>query len=303
MPHRTGRPSGFIPRTSDFVLRTFTFLVLSLFALSLAAGSQTDVPAFEVASVKPNQSGEVRFTFTYQGSTFKATNATLRMLIRNAYQVQDSQIFGGPSWLNDDRFDIVAKGDVGASPAFPVTQREGPSRLQQMIRTLLAERFKLAVHIAGRDQPVFALVVARSDGRLGPTLHRTDADCASMAAATRAGTLPASPAQTRCVASVGLGTMTLGGATLFQFANSLSRLVGRPVVDQTGLAGNFDITLTWTPAPLSPPPTDATNARPGESNGPSIFTAVQEQLGLKLASQRGQADVLVIDHVEKPAEN
>ena len=176
----------------------------------LAHSPQTDAdaPTFEVASVKLNKSGDRFIGFTYQGGRFKATNVPLRVLIRNAYQVHDSQISDGPNWVNSDRFDIVAKGDVGASPAFPIQLREGASKLQLMMRALLVDRFKLAVHRETRQIPVYALVVARRDGRLGPELRRSDVDCAASAAAARREVAPSSnpPAmheETRCAMAVG----------------------------------------------------------------------------------------------------
>jgi uncharacterized protein (TIGR03435 family) len=274
------------------------FLVLVMLAVPLVAGRQDRLPEFEAASIKPDHSGEARFTFTYQGNTFNATNVTLRMLIRNAYQVQDAQISGGPDWVNTDRFDIVAKADLSSTAAFPVQQREGPSHLQLMMRKLLADRFRLIVRSVAGDRPVYALKIAREDGRLGAQLRRSITDCATPATARDLGT------PIRCGISMGIGTLTLGGGSLLQLANSLSNLVGRPVVDRTGLTGTFDLTLTWTPESMSQrQPTDATDLPATRADGPSIFTAVREQLGLKLDSQKGGADALVIDRVERPAEN
>jgi len=234
------------------------------------------VPAFDEASITSNISGQNGMFFTYRGGRFNATNVTLRMLIRSSYSVQDAQIVGGPPWMNSDRFNIVAKGDVGQSPALPVIVAGGPSRLQLMMQALLADRFKLVVHTADQESTVYALVVARSDGRLGPHLRRSEVDCAALA--------PAARPVGSCGLARGLGSISMGGRPIAQIANSLSNLVGMRVVDRTGLTGNFDIDLTWIP-------------------DLPIFTAVREQLGLELALEKSLAEVLVIDRAERPVEN
>ncbi|PYR48456.1 MAG: hypothetical protein DMF95_14320 [Acidobacteria bacterium] len=183
-----------------------------------------------------------------------------------------------------------------------------------MIRALLAERFKLTVHNETRDLPIYALVTARSDGRLGPDLHRSETDCAAQMAAARGRGAPAAPPQSGapmpCGIRIGMGNIAVGGATLSQVASNLSMFVGRVVQDRTGLTGAFDVNLTWTPdqMPQRAPGTPAdqplrVNGVDIDPNGPSIFTAVQEQLGLKLDSQRGPVDILVIDRAEHPVED
>jgi bla regulator protein blaR1 len=298
------------------------------FAGAQAPQTTAPAPAFEVASIKPNNSGDGRVMLGNQPGRFTATNVTLRMLIRNAYQLQDFQISGGPGWLNSDHYDIVAKIDsavqeqinasrgAGVGPA--AVPGQGPTPLQLMLRSLLAERFKLVTHMEMKDSPIYALVVARSDGRLGPQLTKSDTDCAAMLAAARGrgpGAMPPpGPPQPGermpCGIRIGPGNMAIGGATLAQVANSLGMFVGRIVVDRTALAGAYDANLTWTPdqMPQRAPGTPGdqpirVNGVDVDPNGPSIFTAVQEQLGLKLDSQRGPVETLVIDRAEKPVEN
>jgi uncharacterized protein (TIGR03435 family) len=294
----------------------FTLLV---FAPMLLAAQE---PQFEVASIKPNKSGDGRVMLGIQpGGRFTATNVTLRMLIRNAYQLQDFQITGGPSWLADDRFDIVAKAEDGAGmiDAFRAAQSGEPSRGQLMMRALLADRFKLVVHNETKEMPIYALIVARSDGKLGPQLKPSDVDCAAMIAAGRGrgpgampppgppqpGAPPAPPPP--CGIRIGPGNMAVGASPMSQVANTLSQFAGRIVLNKTGLTGNYDFTLTWTPdqLPQRPPgaPEPLVNGVPIDPNGPSLFTAIQEQLGLKLDSQRGPVTVLVIDRAERPTEN
>jgi uncharacterized protein (TIGR03435 family) len=187
-----------------------------------------------------------------------------------------------------------------------------------MLRALLADRLKLKVHTESREMPIYALVLARSDGNLGPQLKKAAIDCGAIGAARGRGPAPAPgapdargpanalpPDVMRCGMRIGPGNVMAGGVVLPQFANTLAILVGRIVVDRSGLTGNFDIDLQFTPeqmpafGPAGPPP----GAPPVDPNGPSIFTAIQEQLGLKLEATKGPVDVLVIDHVEHPTED
>jgi uncharacterized protein (TIGR03435 family) len=199
--------------------------------------------------------------------------------------LHDIQVTGGPGWINSDRFDIVAKAEGNPST---------DARL--MLRTLLADRFKLMVHHETRELPVYALVIARRDGKLGPQLRPSNlADCL---AAPKLST-PSDPnAAVRC----GGGFLRTGelGARAMEFstlATTVSNLADRPVVDRTGLTGTFDWNLQWT-ADRSPSPTGDRS-----TDSVSLFTALQEQLGLKLEPTRGPVDVLVIDHVERPIED
>ena len=281
-------------------------------------------PAFEVASIKPNNSGDGRVMLGNQPGRFTATNVTPRMLIRNAYQLQDFQISGGPSWLSSDHYDIVAKIDPavqesinaargGIGPA--AVPGVGPNPLQLMIRSLLAERFKLVVHNETKEQTIYALVVARLDGKLGPALKKSEVDCAALMAARARGqgappALPQPGQRLPCAVRIGPGNLSASAGTLAQFAQSLGMFVGRVVVDKTGLTGGYDIDLTWTPDQMPQRGAGAAGDQPIrvngvdiDPNGPSIFTAVQEQLGLKLDSQKGPVEMLVIDRAEKPVEN
>ena len=275
-------------------------------------------PAFEVASVKPNTSrdGERGLDLS-PGGRFTATYATLRDLITLAYQLptghlrHDSQIVGGPGWINSDRFDIVAKADpspagsVADRPAGAVRPRDVDAidQFRLTLRKLLADRFRLTVHNETRQLPVYALVLARRDRRLGPQLHKVEIDCAAQYENAR-GPAPPAPGTAACGGFTGLGPgrMTGHAVTMSMLATSFPGSVGRVVVDRTGLGGVFDLDLTWlpeqTPQRAEPPP----NA-PLPGDGPSIFTAVQEQLGLKLDSQRSSVDVLVIDRAEHPTQD
>ncbi|MGH9140147.1 MAG: TIGR03435 family protein [Vicinamibacterales bacterium] len=309
--------SRFVKYVKSF--RAATLIASLAGAVALAAQVPQEPPpggwAFEVASIKPNSSGDGRVMMQNQPGRFVATNITLRLLIRNAYQLQDFQITGGQGWIGSDHFDINAKVPDELRAMAPPAPGSGPGPLQLMMRALLAERFKLAVHNETKDSPIYALVLARSDGKLGSGLRKSNVDCAAVFAAARArgGAMPppGPPPGERmpCGMRVGPGNLSGGGALMPQFANTLGMFAGRIVLDRTGLQGAYDVDLTWTPDQMPQRPPGAPdqpvqfNGASIDPNGPSLFTAVQEQLGLKLDSQRGPVDILVIDRAEKPVEN
>ena len=251
---------------------------------------------FEVASVKPNKSGDGRVLLGLQpGGRFTATNVPARLLLRQAYNVQDFQIVGGPDWLGSDRFDVIAKAPGGDYNG---------EQMRPMLRALLAERFKLTAHNETREMPVYVLMKARSDGKLGAKLTPAAVDCAA-ARGRRGGGPPPAPPQPgqriECGFMIGLGRMSAGGMPILELARTLSQQVGRVVLDKTELTGNYDFELTYAPQQLGGPAPLLNGApAPVDPDAPSLFTALQEQLGLKLDTQRGPVEVLVIDRVEQP---
>lgn len=272
------------------------------------AGQPADTAAFEVASVKINKSGDNRVGIGFApGGRFRATNVPLRELISAAYgqpqPLAAFQITGGPKWIETDRFDIVAQAAGDPQPG-----RDGPPPVMfPMLRNLLADRFQLAVHRETRDSPIYALTLARPDGRLGSQFHAASTDCAALMARGGRGAPP--PPQTPgermpCGMRMFPGSLSGGSVSMAQLSNVLARFVNRTVVDKTGLTGNYDLDLQWTPDQM---PQGRGDLPPGvptiDPNGPSIFTAVQEQLGLKLESSRGPVQVVVIDRVEHPTED
>jgi uncharacterized protein (TIGR03435 family) len=289
---------------------TTVILALALAGVTpvIRAQSTPSDPAFEVASVKANKAGDNRVMIGMQpGGRFTATNLTLLMLIRFAYQLQDFQLVGAPDWASEERFDILAKAEGEIAP--PTFGTVGP--VQLMMRTLLQERFKLAVHPDKRDLPIYAMTLARSDGRLGPQLRPATVDCAAQFAARGRGGPPPGPPppgeRMTCGMRMGFGEMAGGGFPISQLATSLSPILRRIVEDRTGLTGNYEFELKWTPDQLPQRATGTPADQPVmvngaaiDPNGPSIFTAIQEQLGLKLDAQRAPVDVLVIDQVERP---
>jgi uncharacterized protein (TIGR03435 family) len=274
----------------------------------VAAQTASAPPQFEVASVKPNKSGPGPQRIGIQpGGRFTATNIPVRDLISIAYgqpqPLANFQIIGGPGWIASDRFDISAKaeGDLPPGAAGP------PTQMFLMLRSLLADRFKLVAHEETRDQPIYALRLDRTDGKLGPNLHPATVDCAALRAASRGGPPPVPPPPGQappCGMMMGPGRIMSGGMPMENLATSLSRLVSRVVVDRTGLTGGYEATLEFTPDQSQLPPGGLANLPPGVPappvDGPSLFTALKEQLGLKLDSDHAPVRVLVIDSIEPP---
>ena len=266
--------------------------------------STTLTSAFDVTSVKRNDSGSGMISMMPAGNGgFRATNVTLAFMIRTAYGLQDNQIVGGPSWLFEDRFDILGTGTAPGKDGTPIDK----------FKSLLADRFHLEMHVEQRELPMYALVTANRDGKPGDNLKPAAVDCAAEAAAARgrgpaAAPVPPAPGQApRCGMGIGPGSLAMGGQPMASIASQLSRIVGRIVVDKTNLPGAYDLTLTYAPDPGLggrgdlPPLVNGAPPPAAIMDRPSIFAAVQEQLGLKLESTRGPVDVLVIDRAEKPA--
>jgi uncharacterized protein (TIGR03435 family) len=241
----------------------------SIHAFSQSAPAK---PAFEVASIKPNVSGSGHAGTHISGGEVIMRNVPLRNCIEMAYHVDDARL-SGPDWLASERFDIVAKPPVGAPR----------DQYRQMLQTLLADRFKLIAHRESKMLPAIALVV----GKNGPKLRKGD---------------PGGPHF-----DVDNTTLTAGGASMAQFADHLSDMVDRPVVDKTGLEGVFDFRLEWLPDEYQ----SSTASEAGEQRsrnemrtGPAFFRALQEQIGLRLESQKLPIEIVVVDRIEKvPSEN
>ena len=257
-----------------------------------------DRPAFEVASVKPNTSAgpnQIRVGMPGNGR-FTINNMPLAELIRFAYELQPFQLTGGPDWINSQRFDVTAT--TGG--------QSGPPLLRQMLQSLLAERFNLAVHTETRDMAIYEMVLARGDRRLGEKMRVAGADCAPLtmppgmpppAGAAARGTPP--PGAPGCPTIFGNGFLSARRTSMEQLARNLSRTVRRIVVDKTGLSGFYDMDLEFMPdGPLPPQSPGAPQFPNPNPDAPSIYTALQEQLGLKLESARGPVETMVIDRVE-----
>jgi uncharacterized protein (TIGR03435 family) len=280
-------------------------VVLSLALAQIAAqspDSDAEKITFEVASIRPSSPGETRRgTRLLPGGRSETVGTPLQMLIRMAYggdTIQlPEQIVGGPAWIGSQGFDVVAiaKGEAGFDAA------GYPRRFEVMLRALLAERFNLRVHREIRQVPIYVLTKSNRDGKLGPQLHESDANCY---AARPAQGAPAAPRRS-CGVRGGPGNITGAGVTMPELAASFAAwpIVGRPVIDRTGLTGQYDLKLesvgTIVPGP-NPTPAITNSAT---DVGPNLFTALQEQLGLKLEPDKGPVEFLVVDHAELPSEN
>jgi bla regulator protein BlaR1 len=251
------------------MLRTF---VSACMLLSASARAQS----FEVASIKPSQPASAdRQIVGFQtppGGRLNTLSTSLRMLIKFAYNVKDFQVSGGPGWADSESYDIVAKGDGNATRP----------QLRLMLQGLLKDRFKLTLRHETKDARIYELVVAKGGSKI-------QEDTASR----------------QRIAMTGPGKVMAQKTPLALFAEFLGTLTDRPVVDKTGLPSTYKFKLDWTPAvgeaglPGPAPP----DVAPPDSNGPSLFTALQEQLGLRLQSAKGPVEILVIEEAEKPTEN
>jgi uncharacterized protein (TIGR03435 family) len=236
-------------------------------------------PAFDVASIKPSDPA-AKIAINRSGYHLATTGTSLLFLVTWAYDVHPERVVGQPKWLDSVRYDVVANATQGE----PVRrQANEPSALQKMMQALLAERFKLAIHRETRELPMYALVAAKDGPKfeLAPAPESMNQNPFSM---PDMGTL--------------IGTQVSAEA----LAKALANQLGRSVVDETGLKGVFDFKLLW--APEMPPMMAGSAAAAMMAGRPSLFTAVQEQLGLKLEARKGKVEVLVIDHIENvPTEN
>jgi uncharacterized protein (TIGR03435 family) len=256
---------------------------------------------FESASIKPHKSsGAVemsRVSFTPYG--FTATNVTLQTLIRDVYRVQESQIAGPADLLNSDRYDIEARMEKSVADELrKLDPYQSLPERQRMLQSLLADRFKLTLHRESKELPVYALAIAEN----GPKLQEAQPGDTYANGIKGPNGRPGGPGNIR----IGRDTLTGQALSMADFVRALSDQLGRPVLDKTGLTGRYDLNLQWTPDDSQLPMFKATgtpSASQSAASGSSLFTTMQDQLGLKLESQDSPVEILVIDHVEKPSEN
>jgi len=239
----------------------------------------TEPPKYEIASIKPHADSDLRLAFRIEpDGALAATGITLKRLMMTAYNVQGFRIVGGPGWVASRRWDMQAKPNRAASR----------DQVRPMLRTLLEERFQLHSHSETRNIPVYELVVD-SKGSKVPTTKDS---------------------QNKPIVRAETGSIELTNATSATFASQLSYALAQPVIDKTRLSGNFDFAIKWTPEPGEDGGPKTAGLSPGireqpdsTDDGPSIFTAIREQLGLRLKSGRGAVEVVVIDDVQVPTAN
>ena len=253
-------------------------------------------PEFEVASIKLNKSGDMRMMVRPSpGGRFTVTNVPMQFVVTMAYRIKDFQLSGAPPWLMAERYDIEAKAE--GNPSFDA--------MLPMLQTLLEDRLQLKIHRESKELQVYSLVVAKAG-----KLHEAEGECGprptGLPPPPEPGKLPTPPCGGFFMFPGHLGGQKVAIA---QLIDPLSRFTDRTVLDKTGLTGKYDISLDYTPeqgqfqAPPGGAPPGLPPLPPIDPNGPSLFTALQEQLGLKLESQKGPVEMIVIDHVERPSDN
>jgi uncharacterized protein (TIGR03435 family) len=256
-----------------------------------AEGTAVKLPVFDVVSVRQNKSGTTAFRSRSTPDGISVENASLLMLIRQAYAMMnslDDKFLRVPDWAGTERYDIQAKVDpseIADLPKLSAAQRG------LMLQALLADRFKLVTHHEVKEQPVYALVIAKN----GPKLTESKPDDTRPDGAEEAHNNKRPNA-----IHISRGHLAAQTISMPDLEVILTQIAGRTVLDKTRLKGSYDVTLNWAPEDGEP---TLLNGVPQEETRASIFTALQEQLGLKLESQKAPVEVLVIDHVERPSEN
>jgi uncharacterized protein (TIGR03435 family) len=273
------------------------YITLLFVAVPLATPAVGQPESFAAASIKTNRSGFPGGLMDFRaGGAFVATNETLQQFLRAAYDVDVYRIVGGPDWVSTARFDIQATAGVD----LPI------ERSRQLLRALLVERFKLRSRTERREMPTYDLTVARGNGVPGPRLRvalpSNCVDRGPMPGRVAQGELPSCG-----LLPAGIDRMSGRRVALARLVSQLSSITGRVVTDRTGLTGMFDIDLEWAPSEAVLAAVAA--LRPGDGpprvdpDRPSLLTALEEQLGLRLQSTRGMVDVLVIEGAERPVDD
>ena len=262
-------------------------ILLASCAAAMKAQAPTVPPPYVASPMRKTVDDTNRRTgFTPGG--FSMAGGTIRQIFQVAYPSEAADPIGAPAWMSAERFDLVVRYEGMPTPA----------EVQAIFREIFATQLKLKVHYERRDTPVYNLVMARSDGKLDKTLRRVDVDCNELrATARRTGTIPTVPPATNgmpaCQSKMGNGTMMSGGMPIGELASAVRNPAGRLIVDKTGLVGFYEFSFEWAFGPQS--------AAGVPDDRPNIFTAFQEQLGLKLEPSTAPVEIVVIDHIERPA--
>jgi uncharacterized protein (TIGR03435 family) len=269
-------------------------LLAILVASAIAGLAAQDIPGLEVVSIKPTAPNPTGGSFgTRPGGGIVAVNMPVRSLISLAYPLEASDaIEGAPDWFFREGYDVNARTATGLTP----------ERTREIWRAVFADRFKLKARYETREVPAYALVLARPDQPLPQGLKKIDTDCAALSTARQRGESPPTPPLTAsgmppCGGRFGGGMVVSTGMTIARFARSIQGTTGRILIDKTGLQGDYEFTLKYTasrPGVTAPEVGDA---------GPDIFTALREQLGLKVEPTRTTIDFLIIEHIERPTAN
>jgi bla regulator protein BlaR1 len=291
MTEQVGRNLSWTQKLVLCIAGLFSVMMPVAFGLSHVGVGKTEfqvnpkdvkLPAFEVASIKPNKASDDRMMFMMTPDGLSATGTPMGMILRQAFGVEDDRIFGKPGWVQQDKFDVQAKVEAADAPTL---KKLTPDQRFSMLLPVLEERLNLKYHHETREMPVYMLVTARGGTKLKPTAP--DVPNAAIAQGANSGPMRHS------LLLNDPGHLESRGTNLDLLVHELSQTLGRTVINKTGLTGNYDYTLSWTPE--NGPPTDTT--------GPSLFTAIQEQLGLRLEAEKEPVEVVVIDHIDKPSAN
>lgn len=285
-------------------LKTIWLILLGFVVIVIPVLCQTEAekrPSFEVATIKPSDSGQRGQSIINQpGGRLVIRGMPVLGMVTFAYNVSSFQVTDGPGWMSNDRWDIEARAEEGSvpPPVFPPDPTK-PNPMALRLQSLLEDRFQLKLHRDAKELPIYELTIAKGGPKIKLNSDQTPFQVPERGAQpppVQSGTMP------RFSMRVGRGSMEAVGLEIRDVAQMFSNLLGRTVVDKTGLKGLYDVKMTWAPDPALQGPPGA-DAPPVDPSGPSIFTAVQEQLGLKLDSAKGPVEVIVIDSVERPTEN
>jgi uncharacterized protein (TIGR03435 family) len=268
------------------LLVTMGWMAVALPVFGQAAAAAVNAPEYVVVAIRPNKSGSGAIRFGGGSDRYSATNIPINLLIQYAYDLKTTDLVSGlPGWADSARFDVEAKMDeetIAVLNKLPPEERI--AQRQSMMQSLLTDRFQLKVRHVSKELPIYALVVAKSGLKLkDANPNNTEGAHAGMTMSLN-------------------GQFTAQAIPISALAANLSARVDRTVVDKTGLTGRYDIALQWAPD-ATHGPTMADDQGTAPSERPSIFTALQEQLGLKLEATKGPVDTIVVDHVEMPSEN
>lgn len=260
--------------------------------------SNVPLPSFEIASIKPDHTGSDSMDIHTEPDRFIAGNVSAKFLIEFAFNIQPFQLSSGPSWIDSEHFDIDAKEDESrASELQNLAPGQSLTEMRLMLQSLLAERFKLAVTRQTEQRTVYRLVVAKG----GPAFFQTAAP------PRHAENTPADPAPRKGIWFIAAGQIVVNDTSMSSFASFLARQpeLDTPVADATDLAAHYDFKLEWTPENPTPLPGTQSSAAAllTDPGGTSLFTALQEQLGLNLQPQKGPVELVIIDHIEQPSPN
>jgi len=291
------------------VLAAVAWLVVALPSQAQLAAPTANIPAFDAVSIKPNKAGDNRMMINQGLDRYAGTNISLKMILRYAYNLTtEDQIVGLTGLADSSHFDVEAKMDAETVAAQKKLSKDDSAEQRRlMMQAMLADRFKLTVHHETKELGMYDLVIAKGGSKLkeadpsasSPNAADPNPGAPNRIAVSPNGIRPPEGAARKGMMRMGMGDLTAQGIPIASLANFLAQTLHKQVRDKTGLTGDYDVHLKWQPDEM---PAESHEATGGETL-PSIFTALQEELGLRLEAVKGPVDTIVIDHVEMPTEN